>query len=277
MKLPIHPSSIQVIRQLAKQKAQGVVVTGDEGSGLAAAAEEFARSLDATIQPVYPIDKKTGQIDVENGTLLVESIRQLYELTRSKATKPTVVVIYTADRMTSAAQGAILKLLEEPREDLHFALLTHRVGDLASTILSRVSSIHLLPISKDQSLQLIKDQGVNDPTKQAQIMFIGAGQPELIIRLASDEDFFQKQSLATKDAKALLESDAYNKLMIVQRYKDNRQDALRLLDKCLVILRRSISAKPSVQLASKIEALLEAKLQVETGANIRITLAKHLM
>ena len=94
---------------------------------------------------VVPEDEK---INIKNAFLLspeqktVITIEQVRDVIRKLSTKQTMaqfVVIRPADKLGEEAENAILKSLEEPKENVHFVLITNKPSRLLKTILSRAA------------------------------------------------------------------------------------------------------------------------------------------
>lgn len=73
----------------------------------------------------------------EKGKIDIAEIRQLIAGTHTKQTAQRFIIINHADTILEAAQNALLKLLEEPKNHYHFLLLTSQPSLLLPTILSR--------------------------------------------------------------------------------------------------------------------------------------------
>ncbi|MBQ6567618.1 MAG: DNA polymerase III [Treponema sp.] len=66
-----------------------------------------------------------------------------------------VMVLENADRMADSARNALLKILEEPPEDLIFILTTQRRSAMLPTILSRVRTYNFFERSREQQDKVI--------------------------------------------------------------------------------------------------------------------------
>lgn len=73
----------------------------------------------------------------EKNKIPVEATRELIEACTLKQSKDTYIIINHAETMREEAQNALLKLLEEPRENYHFLLYTENPTALLPTIRSR--------------------------------------------------------------------------------------------------------------------------------------------
>lgn len=75
------------------------------------------------------------------------------------------VIIENADRMQTSVRNALLKILEEPPEDVVFILLTSKRNAIMQTILSRVRTYNFLERTEDQQLEVIERVFHNDDFK----------------------------------------------------------------------------------------------------------------
>ena len=151
---------------------QSVLLTGEKGTGLLTLATEIAgKHIAALLQP----HNTKKEVDAENGTISIETIRQLYDQTKTKSTSRSVVIIDDADRMSRGAQAAFLKLLEEPTSSTHFILTSHNPQGLVNTIHSRVQHLHIRLLTSQQTHDFIKNLNIPDNKKRQQIEFIAAG------------------------------------------------------------------------------------------------------
>lgn len=108
------------------------------------------------LNDILEISKKVGcaifvvpeneKIEIKNATVLepvsktmitIEQVRETLGLFLTKQTRDRYILINPADKMTEEAENAILKSLEEPRDKIHFVLITSKLSKLLPTILSR--------------------------------------------------------------------------------------------------------------------------------------------
>ncbi len=75
------------------------------------------------------------------------------------------VIIENADRMQTSVRNALLKILEEPPEDVVFILLTSKRNAIMQTILSRVRTYNFLERTEEQQLEVIERVFHNDDFK----------------------------------------------------------------------------------------------------------------
>lgn len=273
-KLLINPTSQKRLDILKEQLPQSLLLTGEGGVGLLTIAKGLAEKQLAGI--IRPQDAKE-QLDDQNGTITVEMIRRLYDQTRAKHTSRQIVIIDDADKMSLGAQAAFLKLLEEPNFHIYFILTSHTPGRLLPTIQSRVQQIMIYPASSQQTDEYLEHIGITDSVKKSQLHFIAEGLPAEISRLLADEDYFKERAKVMSDARALLQSNSYEQLLIIQRYQPDRVMTLRLLDSMLLVARRSLSAKPQAGLVKQLEKLLDIQTNIQNNHNVRLQLTRHIL
>lgn len=282
MQQPIlHPTSKALLEAYIKELPQALIVTGKAGTGTLEVAKYIAHSLGAPEEVIMPKKKskdgKKFDIDVENGRVVTEDIRALYDSVRGKQTSPRVFIIQSADRMMANAQHALLKLLEEPAENVYFILETYNTESLFPTIRSRSQTLTILPLTSEQSDMYVESLGVTDSTKRVQLRYIAEGLPVELNKLIADEDYFKDRAQRINDARQLLQADSYQKLLIVQKYQTNREQALQLIDSALQITRHSVSAKPQPALVAQLEELLKTRERIASNYNIRLQLTKFVL
>lgn len=259
------------LKSLAAALPQSLIISGPVGVGLTGVVKYIADTLDT--KPFIVLPEKNEVIDAENGTLSVDSIRRLYDLTKTVETRKRVVVIDYAEKMGIQAQNAFLKLLEEPGKNTFFILLTHQPDRLLPTIQSRAQRIDIQPITLEQSEALLDELKVNTAQKRAQLLFIAQGLPAELSRLVTDEEYFTARSQIVRDARTYIQGSSYEKLRIAQQYKDSRSDALVLLTDAMKMLQTSAQQQRVANQISKLDALLHAYERVEANGNIKLQLA----
>lgn len=98
-----------------------------------------------------------------DASLKVEALRKIEPFLRKTSSEGgwRVVLIEDADTMNRNAQNAILKILEEPPENVLIILIAHRPSMLIPTIRSRARVLPFSPLSSDHMKDLLSRQGVS--------------------------------------------------------------------------------------------------------------------
>jgi DNA polymerase-3 subunit delta' len=275
MKPIINPKSEKLLLTTINNLPQSLLLTGDNGVGLSTIGRYIAELND--IIPMIILPEKDEKIDIDKGVISIDSMRYLYNETRSKTDKKRIIIIDYAERMTNQAQNAFLKLLEEPGKNIHFILVSHSVSKLLPTILSRVEKIDIRPATIEQSDKLLDSLGITDKVKRSQLLFMAEGRPAELTRLCNNKTYFDNRSIAIRDARELLRGNLYQKLLIAQRYKDNRASTLLLLLDVANILKKTITDSPQIDTVNRINAVLNAYRRIEANGNIRLCLARMVV
>ncbi len=269
----MHPSSERQIDSVIKNMPSALLLVGPDGVGLRTIAEMIVKKSGFEKTVVLP--ERQEVVDVERGTITVQSIRHLYEVTKTKGVN-RLIIIDSVERMGVVAQNAFLKLLEEPNDFTHFVLLAHNTSTLLPTILSRVQKIDIRPVSKMQSEKLLDNLNVTDQARRTQLLFIAEGLPAEIVRL-TDEGHFTNRSAIVRDARDFVTGNTYDRAVVAHKYRDNRSEALLLINDALKQLKMTVEAKKDWSLLQAIDKLLETHRRIEANGNIRLQLTTALL
>ena len=252
--------------------AHGIVLAGPVGVGLSGAAQYCIAKFQGA-HAVWVRPEKDKATDYEKGSIAVDRIRELYDVLKTRDPNGRIVVIDAAERMAVPAQNAFLKLLEEPPQGVRFILLTHTPGSLLPTIRSRVQRIDVAPISTKESKAFIERFGVVDAKKQAQLLFMADGLPALLTTLLEDEELFEGRAEIVRDARTYISGNAYQRLVIAQKYKDNRTGALQLMEDSMLQLRRAAGQSGDSAPLERLDSLMGAYDSIRQNGNVRLQLA----
>lgn len=275
MSVVVHPQTKTLLASVLKRGAHALLLTGPSGVGLSTIARHVLEHERARVITVLP--EKDEKIDLEKGTITIQSIRRLYDTTRTVEPKGRVIIIDYAERMAVPAQNAFLKLLEEPAEATRFVLLTHRPELLLPTITSRSQRVDVRPITAEQSNELLDALGVTDQTQRAQLLFIAQGLPAELTRLVADKVLFEKRAGLMKDARAFITGTPYDRLILAKKYKDSRTDALTLLEDAMGLLRRTIAANGDTSALRAVTRLERLHRRITEQGNVRLQLSAAVM
>lgn len=275
MKPIMHSSTERMLAPLIRSLPQSMLITGPNGVGLSTVGRYIADSYD--VRPIIILPEKDEKVDLDKGIISIDIMRRLYNDTRTKVSGRQIILIDYAERMTQQAQNAFLKLLEEPNENVHFILISNSVSKLLPTILSRVEVLNVKPITNAQSNDLLDSLSETDNTKRAQLLFMANGLPAELTRLSVDKKYFDDMCLLVRDARDLIRATPYQKLLIAQKYKDDRAMVLKLLLVSAKILKQSIIANPQIDAINQIDKIMNTYEQVESNGNIRLCLARMVI
>lgn len=275
MSIVLNDINKQTLDTLFSEAPHALLISGKSGIGLYTIAKEYAALSRSIVITVLP--EKNETVDLEKGTITVESIRRLYELTKTIEPKGRTVIIDYAERMGIPAQNAFLKLLEEPPKDTQFILLSHTPESLLPTIHSRSQHVELRPVSLQQSELLLDELKVTDQTKRTQLLFIAQGLPAELTRLAQDELLFKTRAAMVKDARDFITGSPYTRLLLAKKYKDNRSQALTLLEDALRQLEQTLARGGNESTITVIARLEKLHTRISEQGNIRLQLSSAVV
>lgn len=121
-----------------------VIIGGDKGCGKAVLAKEIARRMQA-----YLIECELSVDAVR------EAVRNCYKCSAS-----TVYLFRDADKMSTAAKNAMLKITEEPPRQAHFIVTVQNVENMLETLRSRATNIQMSPYSASELDQFYESKVV---------------------------------------------------------------------------------------------------------------------
>lgn len=265
MKPIVHPSFQAHIDALGRTLPHAILLSGAPGVGLATIAHDIA-GPSLYLEPLDSDGRPS-----RNGSISAERIRGLYEDTRSKHDRLTVI-IDDADRLTPAAQGAFLKLLEEPSAHTHFILTSHQPMQLLPTIRSRVQHYKVPPITPTQTDTLLGTYTQLSAEERAQLRFLAHGRPALIVRFATTPESFRSAAAVVRDARTVLAApDRYDRLVASMQYT-TRDKALQLIDTCITLSQFAARANPSPDTIAQLDKLVTAHDAIKHNHNPRLQL-----
>lgn len=259
-KLLVHPATQKLLDAYQKMPSHAVCLNGEEGAGLTTLAMKLATDLSGNKQLVTVIEPEKGLISIDR-------VRQLYTEIRSIQQTSRYIIIDDAEGMSHDAQNALLKLLEEPVQNVHFILTTHHPTQLLETIRSRTQNIDVMPISETLSKTLLTQSELS-PTEQVQALFLASGRPAELVRLATDREYFASQSVVVTDARTFLQTDDYARLTVIKKYTD-RTAALKFLSMCAQLLTYSLLKQRNYSVADVMETLEIVMKRIEANGHVR--------
>jgi len=128
--------------------AQTYLFVGPSDLGKASIAVAFARNLQGNPEG-FNSDLHILEPLADKKSISIEQVREFIKILNlsSFLNSYKIGIIKEASRLTSEAQSALLKTLEEPREKVVVILLAEREEDLPTTILSRSQILYFQPVA----------------------------------------------------------------------------------------------------------------------------------
>lgn len=262
----ISHQDIKALEELAKNLPQPLIIEAEAGLDVELAVERLVSTSPSEIHHIVPEDGKNrigiGQIRAKLASLT------------TFAHDRRIVIINPARSMTHEAQNSLLKTLEEPNRGLHFILVSGGPDALLPTVYSRCHHYRLQRTSSTQDQELVASFGLDQMTSQ-QILFLASGRPELMRQLATDSKLLANYQQVASDAKSIISSSSYGRLHLLLRHSTSRDDALRLIDILLSMLKfQLLQGSASPQLEHMIEKVASTESSLKKNAHVKIALLR---
>lgn len=219
--LVLHERTRQDIEAFLQQPTHSLLLVAANGSGKLTLAQALVGQLlnvPADKMQTYQYYK---QVEPIKNTISIEAVRELQDFVRLKTagTNPLrrAIIIENAQHLTTEAQNAFLKLLEEPPTDTVIILTAASGSALLPTISSRAPKITVKAPSQADTLAYFEQQGYDKATI-LKTYHLSRGRVGMMTRLLQnqDDELLQyinqaKQFLAMKPFDRLVFAEQFNK------------------------------------------------------------------
>lgn len=299
-----HESIINGIkkRKLNNSFSHANLIVGDDGIGKSVIAKYLSNNIiklkdnveSVDIVRYYPSSSSFGVDDVRK--IIDEVNKKPYEGDKK------VLILYKCDKMTTQAQNALLKTIEDPPIGVYLILLSESLEAILNTIQSRCQVYKLTPLSKEDILEYIQinfpDVKYND--RYAALAF-STGIPGKVDRFINDEKLKELRNTCVELFLDILKKEHGLVLKYQERlnsFKDEKYDILDILilfirdimvfkelnNKELVINFDKISDIIDIsmgitykKLSSMLQYIEEARINFSSNTNYSMTVSVMLM
>lgn len=182
-------------RTVARLFAQAMVCAGPvKPCGACPACKQFLAEGHPDVKILRP-EKKT--IGVEEVRALIDALSLApYEADRH------IAMIEQADKLTTNAQNALLKTLENPPGEVMFFLITDAPGALLDTIRSRCQTVRLGDVSVELCARALVDRGV-EPKRAAVLAGLAQGSVGRALEIDGDGEWMALRERVIASLEAL--------------------------------------------------------------------------
>ena len=137
----------------------------------------------------------------------VQTIESQFEKTAFESKGIKIYILHLVENMTEEAINAILKFLEEPKDNVYAFLTTNNENSVLQTIISRCQTMHLKLIDRNEVINEAISMGIEN--KSAELLSYFYNNAELIFELTNNEEENQPFLLSRDALDKLLNAFAY--------------------------------------------------------------------
>ncbi|MBQ9607937.1 MAG: DNA polymerase III subunit delta' [Lachnospiraceae bacterium] len=292
--------------------AHAYIISGEVGSGKKALASAFAKTLQCEEKKSEPCEKCHSCIQAESGNhpdiifvtheksvISVNDIRE--QVVNTIDIKPyksryKIYIIEESELMTTEAQNALLKTIEEPPEYAVLMLLTSNVDKLLPTVVSRSISLSIKPVRERDILDyLMKEMNLTEEKAYFCLDF-AQGNLGKAIKLATNDEYAHIVEAVVNMLKSIPDMDVEDlekSVFDIEHFKMSMDDYMDLMmmwyrdvlmfkvtkniDKVLFKNEYSTLKKQAGNLSyasidEKINAIERAKQRLDVNANFDVTM-----
>lgn len=256
MKPLLHPRTKTALTQYVRQPAHALLLIGETGIGKRHVAIWLSAQLKTTPYIIASAQDKTG--------ITIEQIRELYQTTRTGT--PLTVVVEDAHTMSSEAQNAFLKLLEEPPQNTRFILTATTKSKILPTIRSRSQMIEVLP-PKTADLQAFGENlGTFSQDELKGLIYTSRRLPGIFTTLLTTHEMLNSHQLITTEAKSFYTATHYQRHLICIEHNFDKIWIQSLLDTLALIIKSLLKHNQSPQQLNKLKQ--QAELVEQTAIHV---------
>lgn len=234
----MHPSTKLSFERFVASPSHSVMLVGSAGAGKGTVAKQLISQVlesdaDITKNPYFL------HISPDKNAISIEAIRQAHEFVRLKTTGDKTwrraILVEDAHYLTTEAQNAFLKLLEEPPADTLIVLTSLSESSVLPTISSRTQQIRVKALSKEATLAYF-DKDELDTTKA---FYMSGGQIGLMTQLLNAEE--NAEVLRYVDAaKQFLQKSSFDKLVFIDQFTKQKDNVEQLLWALLAVSKAAL-------------------------------------
>lgn len=232
----LHKKTKQALKNYLTRPAHALLLTGDDGTGKFYIAQWLAQQM--KYQPINVAVLPDKQM------IGIDQIQALYTQTRSGIN--SCVIIRDAQQLTTDAQNALLKLLEEPPKNTHFVLTSSSEDGVLQTIKSRCQIINLSKPALDAATEHLATAFPNTDTQLvATVIRTTSGKLGTATTVLTSEESLSEHQALVDDAKTFYSSEHYQRLALLGQHGFDRAWSLQLLTILSVIVESLVTGSAS--------------------------------
>ena len=225
---------------------------GIEGIG----KETFANELSKILLETPHLENSPDCIRVkpDGNSIKIAQIRNLQsDIVIKPHKKYKIYIIDKAEKMTTEAQNALLKTLEEPPEYAIIILVANNKESLLPTIRSRCEIIKFTPVPLVEIKNYLISQGV-ELNRANLLSSFSRGSMKKALELASSNEFYEMKESVQKYIETILDRNMVEILDIPNEMEVYKSDVITVLDMMINYFRDIMICKEQVDKSMIINA-----------------------
>ena len=231
---------------------QSLLFWGEESVGKMTTAEEFSKALLCSDRNGWERCGKCNScemikkgyhpdlmiIEPEEESVKIEQIRQglKFLFYHPQISSLKILIIDQADKMTEDCQNALLKTLEEPRENNLIILVTSAPKRLLTTIRSRVLPLRFRRIADKEIVDFLQKHHSLSRNEAEEIAERADGKIGKVIKLL-DKDYKKELDQERKDLKEILNASFAKQSIYFQKLVEDNEKLRSTLEEWLRVLK----------------------------------------
>lgn len=265
---------------------------GEEPCGICRSCVVFDGGNHPDVIHVTPEKKSMGVEDIRSQILETVDLKPYYF-------EKKIYIVHQAHTMTVQAQNALLKTLEEPPPFAVFFLLGEQEETFLPTILSRVVTLKIAPLSEETVAAYLSEKGLAQGDEAKVFAAYAQGRIGQALMLLEEEDFRRMRGEVLDTMSRLGRMSTGQAFLLAKDWEKFKGD-LRFLD-MIALWYRDLLVATSLKkdgylmqqdkkdlifaglqddvplLARKVAAVTKAKKRLGQNANFRLTMEIMLM
>lgn len=275
--LPVHDHTAAQIDDFAREPSHALILSGPRGSGKGSVARDLAAVMQG-IEPERIENSQYTRVIVPNGSSIsVEAVRELEHFFSLKVPGNIwrVAIIEDSHLMTTEAQNAILKTLEEPPARTTIILTTVNDQALLPTVRSR--AVHL-PVRRPTRAVLQKYFTTRGFSENAitMAMLMSGGLPGLMQALLNDEHEHPLIE-ATQLAREIVQKSPFERLLIIDSLSKQKELTLDMLNMLVQMAHVALEKHPNTAWQRILKRSYEAIDLLSGGAQPKLVLTDLML
>jgi len=275
----LHPVTAARLKAFQARPSHALMIVGPRGSGKGSVAQYLAASMaDVDLEALADHPYIRILTSDKGQTISIDDIRQLehFLALQVPGTAQRVVVIEDAHALTSEAQNALLKTIEEPPQRTIIILTVTGEHNVLPTIRSRVAVLDIQRPNAGALQEYFESHGYSPDIIRRHHLMSG-GLPGLMTALL-ESDTSHPLVTAAATAREIIQKSTFERLVLVDQLAKQKQATLDILTILQQMAHLSLSgSKPSAQWQHILTASYKATEQLLASAQPRLVLTNLML